>query len=85
MVVMGTVCPIVSNAKGDLTEKVRLLDLKVVKAGGSEVSKENRIRVNDTVQLIYSWKIEQENSAEIKAGDTFTLSLPNLPLTKRIS
>ena len=77
MVVMGTVCPIVSNAEGDLTEKVRLLDLKVVKADGSEVSKENKIRMNDTVQLIYSWKIEQEKSAEIKAGDNFTLSLPD--------
>ena len=74
---MGKACPIVSNAERDLTEKVRLLDLKVAKEDGSEVSKENKIRVNDTVQLIYSWKIEQEKSVEIKASDTFTFSLPD--------
>lgn len=76
-VTLGTVCPTVSTAAKDTTAKVSILDLKLVKDNGSEVSASNQIQLNDTIQLSYSWKIDQASMTEVVAGDTFSISLPD--------
>lgn len=77
VVTMGTICPIVSTAANDISDKISLIDLKLVKDTGGEVSEENKIHVDDIVQMNYTVKINQEKNDEIRSGDNFTVSLPD--------
>ena len=74
---VGSALPIASTAASDITEKVSIIGSKVLDNNGAEKSTDNPIRVNDSIVIIYSLKINQEWMNQIEAGDTFIFSLPD--------
>lgn len=77
LVTLGLARPTVSTVVKDVTGKVNILDLKLVKDDGGTVTGSNQIQLNDRIQLDYICNINQESMTEIEAGDTFRISLPD--------
>ncbi|MBO0451763.1 MSCRAMM family protein [Candidatus Enterococcus murrayae] len=77
MIAVVMVRPIVSSGAKDITDKISILGMELIKADGSKLSEENAIQVNDSIHVSYSLKIAQEEMDEISSGDTFIITLPD--------
>lgn len=64
-------------AQSDITHKVTISGFEMQSGDGQPVTEDNPIKLGDIIRIKYIWGVSRENMAGIKAGDSFSVALPD--------
>lgn len=67
----------IAAAQADITHKVTISGFEMQSGDGEPITDNNPIKLGDTIRIQYLWGVSRENMAGIKAGDSFTVSMPD--------